>query len=209
MLFGPVVFPDHLEGVLGPILFTAVLLSALLSVASTRRRAVVATALAIPGCGLIIAAFLRPGPVLLTLSTMTVIVFLVVASAFILEYVFKAHQVDGSVILGSLCVFMLAAAIWGELYALMEFLDPGSFHLQAPETRGAMRGQLRYFSIVTITTVGFGDIYPLSPLARATTATEAILGQLYLVVLVARLVGLQTAQEAAERSERPSREGTR
>jgi voltage-gated potassium channel Kch len=65
-----------------------------------------------------------------------------------------------------------------------------------------VRGSLRYFSIVTITTVGFGDIYALSPLARATVATEAIVGQLYLVVLVSRLVGLQTAQEAAERSER-------
>jgi hypothetical protein len=129
MLFGPVVFPDHLEGVVGPILFTVVLLSALFAVATTRRRAIVATAFAIPGCGLIVASFLSPGSVLLTTSTTVAVAFLVFASALILEYVFRARRVDGGVILASLCVFILAAAIWGELYVLMELLYPGSFHM--------------------------------------------------------------------------------
>jgi voltage-gated potassium channel Kch len=89
--------------------------------------------------------------------------------------------------------------MWGEGYGLIELLRPGSLKLPSVDPVAGPRAMLQYFSFVTITTVGYGDIYPVSPLARATAATEALLGQLYLVVLVARLVGLHTAQEARER----------
>ena len=118
----------------------------------------------------------------------------------ILAYVFRAHHVDAGVILGSLCVYMMAAVIWAEFYGLLEHLRPGSISFPPVDTLIGTRGVLQYFSFVTITTVGYGEIHPVAPLARAAAATEALVGQLYLVVLVARLVGLHTAQEAAQRS---------
>jgi voltage-gated potassium channel Kch len=169
-------------------------------VANTPRRMHLATAFAIPGCGLIIAASIVQSPPIISVSHVVVTLFLIYASAAILEFVFRARRVDASVILGSLCVYILIAVIWGEFYGLILLNRPGSLMLPATDSAGGIRGLLEYFSFVTITTVGYGDIYPISPLARATAATEALIGQLYLVVLVARLVGLHTAQEARERN---------
>ena len=69
----------------------------------------------------------------------------------------------------------------------------------APNAAAETRSLLHYFSLVTITTVGYGDISPVSAIARAASASEAVVGQFYLVVLVARLVGLHTAHEARNR----------
>jgi len=195
LLFGPVFLPDTVEGVLGPILFTVLLLSALAAVANTRRRMAVAATLAIPGCGLMVAAALLQERVVTAGATVAAVVFLVYAVAAILDYVFRADHVDAGVILGSLCVYLMLGVIWAELYGLIQLYRPGSLRLPEADVIAGSRGLLQYFSFVTITTVGYGDVYPVSPLARATAATEALLGQLYLVVLVARLVGLHTAQE--------------
>jgi len=200
MLFVPVLLPGEVEAVVGPVLFTLVLLSALASVADTRRRVVRAVALAIPGTALVVAASLMPSRLLTVAAATVAITFLTVASITILDYVFRARQVDVGVILGALCVYMVAAVIFAEFYGLIEYLHPGSLSFPPADTRAGTRGVLQYFSFVTISTVGYGDIQPVSPLARAAAASEALLGQMYLVVLVARLVGLHTAQEATRRS---------
>jgi len=202
MLFAPVLLPDELDGVIGPVLFTVVLLSALAAVANTRRRMAFATAFAIPGCGLMVAASFVHTPSMISASSIVATLFLIYAAAAILDFVFRAHRVDASVILGSLCVYILMAVIWGEFYGLIQLHWPGSLMLPPTDSARGIRSLLEYFSFVTITTVGYGEIYPVSPLARATAATEALIGQLYLVVLVARLVGLHTAQEAREKSEK-------
>lgn len=200
MQFGQVLMPNRVEGVLGPVLFTIVMLTALAVVAGTRRRMVVGTVLAILGCGLLVADALLQHPTIRAAGSAVAVVFLAYAVVSILAYVYRAHRVDTNLIMGSLCVYILLAVIWGELYGLLETLQPGSLMLDNVGDGRGTRAVLQYFSFVTITTVGYGDIYPASPLARATAATEAILGQLYLVVLVARLVGLHTAQEAARRA---------
>ena len=199
MLFGQVFLTNRLEGVLGPVLFTLVLLAALATVTGTRRRKAIAIILAIPASGLLVAATLLRRPELAAAGSAVTVAFLGYAVAAILDFVFSAQRVDKSVIMGALCVYILLTVIWGELYGLEEVLRPGSFKANLGDPGAGTRAVLQYFSFVTITTVGYGDIYPVSPLARATAATEALIGQLYLVVLVARLVGLHTAEEAAAR----------
>lgn len=199
MLFVPVLLPGQVEAVVGPILFMLVLLAALASVADTRRRIVRATMLALPATSLMVAASLIHSAVLIVSAATVAILLTIVASGTILSYVFRAHEVDAGVILGALCVYMIAAVTWAEFYGLIEHLRPGSFSFPPVDTLAGTRGVLQYFSFVTITTVGYGDVLPVSPLARAAAATEAILGQMYLVVLVARLVGLHTAEEARRR----------
>ncbi len=95
-------------------------------------------------------------------------------------------------IFAAICVYLLVGYGWAFIYALIDDLQPGAFpnlSVQAKDFSGRVM-QLRYFSFMTLTTVGYGDVVPLSPIARTMAALEAIMGQVYLTILVARLVGL-------------------
>jgi hypothetical protein len=91
--------------------------------------------------------------------------------------------------------------LWGSLYSLIYLLAPGSFHLPMGWTSVREQGiatdvpmnLMTYFSFTTLTTLGYGDVLPISGLARAAVVLEAVLAHFYLAVLVARLVGSQLA----------------
>ena len=102
-------------------------------------------------------------------------------------------------IYGALCVYLLIGLTWGFMFLTLEGVQPGSFSLgQGQPTRiDKDPAALVYFSFITLSTVGYGDITPLSPPARAFAFMEAIIGQIYLAVLVARLVGLHIASSMA------------
>ena len=83
--------------------------------------------------------------------------------------------------------------MWTYGYSLLEHLLPGSFSY--PDTLAELdTSTFNYFSFVTMTTLGYGDISPVSPPARAMAITQAVTGHFYLAVLVARLVGINIAQ---------------
>jgi ion channel len=128
--------------------------------------------------------------------------FLGYTSAVIVLYVFASRQVTFNTVCASLCVYLLLGLIWAVAYSAIYWQDPASFRWTVPET-GSLHviefGKGKsitaiYFSFSTLTTLGYGDIVPISPIARALTSIEAITGQLYLAVLVARLVGLNIAE---------------
>jgi len=198
MLFLPFILPVRVESVLTPVLLTVVLLSSLSAVADTRLHVTIGAALAIPGCVLIIVSSAGGSDVLRSAADVVAIVFLGYATILILAFVLRARQVDLGIVLGSVCVYLLAALVWGTGFALMERLHPGAFAVPSVDG-GTTRNALQYFSFVTITTLGYGDIQPVTPLARMVSVVEAVVGQLYLVILVARLVGLHTALESAKR----------
>jgi hypothetical protein len=104
---------------------------------------------------------------------------------------------------GALCGYLVVGLIFGHLYCLIELARPHSFHgplevRMQLETHGERYFLLVYFSLVTLTTVGYGEIAPASELARSLAAVEAILGQFYLAVLIADLIGKRLA--AGQRS---------
>ena len=115
------------------------------------------------------------------------------------QVVFSGH-VDRNEIVGSVCLYLMIGVIWAVVFLLVEKVVPGSFNGLGGEGTSVDFFSLIYFSFVTLTTLGFGDITPSQPLARYLTIMEGVLGQLYLVILVARLVGLYTAQESERRS---------
>lgn len=198
LLFLPFVLPGRLATVLSPVLFTVVLLSALSAVADTRRHVVIGMTLAIPGCALIIVSSVRSLPTLADVADLVLILFLALVAIRILAFVLRSRQVDLGIVLGSVCVYLLLALLWGTAYGLLERLHPGAFAY--PSASGGGAGTtLQYFSFVTITTLGYGDVQPVIPIARALSVVEAVFGQMYLVILVARLVGLHTASESANR----------
>jgi hypothetical protein len=124
--------------------------------------------------------------------------FFSLTAVVILARVMKDRKVTTDTILGSMCGYLLLGIVWTMLFALVELLEPGSF-LSGGRPLVDMQGDLAkqhvfanfiYYSFVTLTTLGYGDITPASPPARALSSLEAVTGQLYIAVLIARLVGL-------------------
>ena len=99
-------------------------------------------------------------------------------------------EIDGNKILGAICLYLLMGLIWAVLYTLLQLDFPGSFHAMQHNSQWFMLfPDFVYFSFVTMTTLGFGDISPTLPVARFLVYLEAIVGQFYLAILVASLVG--------------------
>ncbi|MBW2206205.1 MAG: two pore domain potassium channel family protein [Deltaproteobacteria bacterium] len=171
------------------IFLTIILFSSVYAVSQNRRLFIITLCLGIPAIGFrwVIPFFGSSLAVLLTIQATTVI-FLFVIAGTILSYVLKHGAVTGEKISASVCVYLLVGLLWAFLYSLTFHLQPGSFQLESPQL-----SEFVYYSFITLSTLGYGDIIPLSPPARALSYVEAITGQLYLTVLVARLVGLHIA----------------
>ena len=99
--------------------------------------------------------------------------------------------VDFNKIVGAVCIYMLLAIAWAMVYLLLELLVPGSLPGVFPDGDHATVHTAVYYSFVTITTLGFGDLTPAQPLARYFTYLQAVTGQFYIAILVASLVGVR------------------
>ena len=104
-----------------------------------------------------------------------------------------------TIVSGSIVVYLLLGLIWAEAYTLAANLNPASFAAALPEEPIALIAHLTYFSFVTLTTVGYGDILPASLVTRALANFEGLLGTLFPAILIARLVSMEiTARETTK-----------
>ena len=108
-----------------------------------------------------------------------------------LRFAFQPGHADRERLGAALSTYLLAGHMFGVCYWQVQQLRAGTFATSgAPVVVGALDlSTCVYFSFVTLATLGYGDIVPLTPTARGLAVSEAIIGQLYLAVLVARLVG--------------------
>ncbi len=104
--------------------------------------------------------------------------------------VFGRPRVTTEVIYAAVSIYLLIGACFVPLFGTLETFSPGSFVDTLHPNEGAAWQQLIYFSYVSLTTLGFGDILPASSWARSLVSLEAVIGVLYLAILMARLVGL-------------------
>jgi hypothetical protein len=124
-------------------------------------------------------------------SKIVIILFLGYAVIAILFYLARQEEVTPDMIMAAASEYMLIGVLWASFYFLIETIYPNSFSVSAEQLD---RSRLLYFSFVTLTTTGYGDILPVSDQARSLATLEMITGQLFMAITVARLVGLYTAR---------------
>ena len=122
--------------------------------------------------------------------------FVVAALVTINRRIFLVTKVDSDTIKGGISVFFLIGIVWALFYDMVAILDPNAFS-QSVETTSLLDSMF-YFSFTTLTTLGYGDITPISDIARTLANLEAIVGMMYPAIFIARLVGLYTAQEMSK-----------
>jgi hypothetical protein len=114
--------------------------------------------------------------------------FLVVAISYTLRQVVFGTEMNTNRLVGAICVFLLLGLIWSYAYSLLDLVAPNSFTGSGTEAGGMSDSGWLYFSFVTLTTLGYGDITPVSATARTLAFMQAVAGQFYIAVLVAGLV---------------------
>ena len=175
-----------------------VLVASLALLGRRRRNFWIGLALVVPTLILDWVSLLLGSWALSLVASFGAISFLGLVIVSIVRALLRAERVTSDTILGGICVYLLLGLLWVSAYTLAENLQPGSLLLNgaeitAPAVEAFRSIQVLYFSFVTLTTLGYGDIIPATPAARALASAEAIVGQLYVAIFVARLVGLHLA----------------
>jgi len=150
-----------------------------------------------------------------TFAAASTLVFLLIVMVRILFDVLTARDPDSDKVWGAVTVYLLWGVAWALLYSIIEHDAPGSFDLGevTPQTTSALFPyrplfvEFFYFSHVTLSTLGYGDITPVSRLARMLSALEAISGQIFLAVLVAWLVARHVTHPERARLREPEADG--
>jgi len=144
-----------------------------------------------------------PSDIVIRAMLISTIAFLALTAGCLLHQVLRPGRITGHRIRGAIAIYLLLGVIWGYVYILLEHEAPGALVGDAASSPGSIQyerlpGQF-YFSFVTLTTLGYGDISPESPAARVLAMLEALIGQIYLVVIIARLVSLQIVSSGGKR----------
>jgi hypothetical protein len=178
---------------------SAILLLGIYAISHVRRHVVIAAVLGIIVLGTRWSGYVVDNEMLLLVNYGLGVIFFTLAACLLLVDVLRKGAVTADKIYGALCVYLLIGLTWGFIFLTLEGVQPGSFSLGQGQPAGIDKdpATLVYFSFITLSTVGYGDITPLSPPARSFAFMEAIIGQIYLAVLVARLVGLHIAYSMA------------
>lgn len=178
------------------IFFIFVLVAGVFSLSGRRRHLRIALGLAIPTAIGQSVALAFPGPGTLAVATILALLFIGYVIVVVLGAVLRPGKVTGDKIAGAVCVYLLLGLAWAMVYGLIAILQPGAFNappdMQLFGTHGGgSEYAFIYYSFVTLTTLGYGEVTPASSFARTFAWIEAITGQLYIAILVARLVALQ------------------
>ena len=188
----------------GSILLTIVLLTGILAVRRERHILVATFVLVIPALTArwISELFDSTQSLATVVAQSLLAIYLLFIAVVVLLAVLGHEKVTPQTVGGAVCVYLLIAFVFACLYGIVEFSVPGSLDFSGtrigadnPSMANTAFPRLLYFSFVTLTTLGYGDIVPVSGSARSLTISETLAGQLFLAAFVARLVGSMIATQ--------------
>jgi len=152
----------------------------------------------VAGIALNILHALNASSVVLLSSQLSLLAFLLLATWSAGRQVAVGTNMSANRIVGAICIYLLLGVIWSIFYALIEFAVPGSFKGLTETVAANWHPDWMYYSFVTLTTLGYGDITPVTFSARALSYMEAIVGQFYIAVMVAGLVSAYITEKTGQ-----------
>ena len=177
--------------------FSIIFIATIYAATQKRSHIIIAVILLIPT---ILALWSEDIPIsntLITIGHICGLILFAFAVISILIYIFSEQVVTRQTISAAIVVYLLIALMWTFIYRLMENLYPASFAIAHSKLMDAENLYL-YFSLVTITTLGYGDITPIGRQVTSLAVLEAITGQIYLVVVVAWFVGMYVSRKSKQ-----------
>ena len=201
LVFFPYLERPGLPMVLFRLLGAVAFVSGVYAVSDRRAQWITALALAVPAGVLNTVFAFRPDPRTAVLTLIFTILFLVFTLVSLLRAVIRSQRVTSDTIYGAVSVYLLMAIAWGAAYLLLETVQPGAIVMDASlhSNHRMDWSDCVFYSFVTLTSTGYGDIVPLTAQARSLSILEAVSGMMYVAVLIARLVGLHAAAKYESR----------
>ena len=198
LIFAPFVEEFRGGGLILSLLFSLVLLAAVFAVANRKRSLAIALVLAVPAIAGRWINHYRPDLIHPSVFLVCSLMLLAFVIAHMLRFVLRAPVVTVEVLCGSIAAYLMLGLMWTVAYWLVDQLTPGgAFSFNTNRGGQSINGFTGfYFSFITLSTVGYGDITPVSRFARWLAALEAMTGLLYVAVLIARLVSLYSSAKS-------------
>jgi hypothetical protein len=189
-------FGDKIGDNIEALLMTLVLVSGVLAVGHRRRTLVLAVVLVAPALVARWFSLFWGDAVPVEFYLVPALIFIGFVMLQFLYFILRAPRVNSEVLCAGIAGYLLLGIIWMFAYILVARVHPGSFsyNVGPPPAHSLASFDAFYFSFITLSTVGYGDITPLSHIARTLAMTEAMTGTLYMAVLISRLVALYTSQ---------------
>jgi len=182
----------------------AVLIAGVYSLSGDRRFFYIALALAFPALAGQVSRMVTGEEILFDrVAQGTALLFFIYVTLTVLALVMKAGKVTADRLCGAASVYLLMGLTWALAYTLLHGWNPGAFEgMVLADTSGrAMPSNFFYYSFVTLTTLGYGDIQPVSSQARTLSVLESTCGVLYIAILISRLVAMYSGGREYERGE--------
>jgi hypothetical protein len=175
------------------LIVSAILVSAIYAISRKRNHIVIGILLATPLLFSLWSAYFIKNAWLEIIGLLCGIAFFTFIIVIILKFIFSQDEITRDLIAGAAVVYLLMAIMWSFAYRVIEMIHPGSFSMAQGHSLEHPFSFL-YYSFVTLTTLGYGDIFPVTTAAKACAILEAVIGQLYLVITIAWLVGAHISQ---------------
>ncbi|MDJ0950275.1 MAG: potassium channel family protein [Alphaproteobacteria bacterium] len=172
--------------------FALVILFAVNAASDRRSHLIIAAALAVPALALRAMSDVADVVAIEIAGSAFIICLLFFTVGVVLARIVRVKESNFDVINGAAAIYLMLSITWSVSFEMIELLAPGSF-TNLSDDPAAAGAQFLYYSLTTLTTLGYGDIAPINPVARIWATMEAVTGVLYIAVLVARLVSLYRA----------------
>ncbi len=199
------VFHPFLEGglvqtVILNVLVSAVCVAGLYAVSTRRRDLIIGAVIGLPWFVLSWVNLVVPplSPIVNCIPAVFLTAFYFFTAMVIFRFILNSARVGQNAMFGAVSVYLLIGGAFAMIYTVLEVLQPGSFHVDSVLNPDGILNtfDFMYLSFTTLTTLGFGDVCPVTSHARMLTVFEAIVGVMYLAVIIGRLVGIYIAQSS-------------
>lgn len=210
-LFGALIIPPYFNNhevftLISKAIFSVVLFAAVYAVIELKRLWFVGAVLLVPTfVSIWIEQISNHNRLAFYIDNLTTIGFFGFIGYHFLRYILSCKRVTTNVIYASMCLYLMLAFIWAAIYANINMFYGGAFNFSNEFLVGATASESQsmsaftYFSFVTLSTLGYGDITPVNRVAGAWVAVEAMIGQFYIAIIMARLVSLHAANTVVDK----------